>query len=81
MDRLESEETNFKSRIIEWAQKEKRELTFEIVDEFGDGRNKIFEACVKLEGLEITRGKESSKKKAEQIAANKFCKKYKLLDE
>ena len=81
LDRLESEETNFKSRIIEWAQKEKRELTFEIVDEFGDGRNKIFEACVKLEGLEITRGKESSKKKAEQIAANKFCKKYKLLDE
>jgi ribonuclease-3 len=79
--RLESEETNFKSRIIEWAQKEKRELTFEIVDEFGDGRNKIFEACVKLEGIEITRGKESSKKKAEQIAANKFCKKYKLLDE
>lgn len=81
LDRLESEETNFKSRIIEWAQKEKRELTFEIVDEFGDGRNKIFEACVKLEGIEITRGKESSKKKAEQIAANKFCKKYKLLDE
>ena len=81
LDRLESEETNFKSRIIEWAQKEKRELTFEIVDEFGDGRNKIFEACVKLEGVEITRGKESSKKKAEQIAANKFCKKYKLLDE
>lgn len=81
LDRLENEETNFKSRIIEWAQKQKRELSFEIVSEFGEGRNKVFEACVKLEGLEITRGKESSKKKAEQIAANKFCQKFKLLDE
>jgi ribonuclease-3 len=81
LDRLETEETNFKSLIIEWAQKEKRELTFEIVDEFGEGRNKIFEACVKLDGIKITRGKESSKKKAEQIAANKFCQKYRLLDE
>ena len=81
LDRLENEETNFKSRIIEWAQKQKRELSFEIVSEFGEGRNKVFEACVKLEGLEMTRGKESSKKKAEQIAANKFCQKFKLLDE
>jgi len=81
LERLESEETNFKSRIIEWAQKEKRELTFEIIGEFGEGRSKMFEACVKLEGIQITTGKESSKKKAEQIAANKFCLKYKLLDE
>lgn len=81
LDRLEIEETNFKSRIIEWAQKEKRELTFEILSEIGEGRNKMFEACVKLDGTEVTRGKEGSKKKAEQIAANKFCKKFKLLDE
>jgi ribonuclease-3 len=81
LDKLESEETNFKSRVIEWAQKEKRHLSFEIVGEYGEGRNKLFEACVKLDNNEITRGKEKSKKKAEQIAANKFCEKFKLLDE
>jgi len=81
LEKLENEETNFKSLIIEWAQKEKRELTFEIVNEFGEGMNKYFEACVKLDGEEIARGKEKSKKKAEQIAANKFCEKFKLLDE
>ena len=81
LDKLENEETNFKSLIIEWAQKEKRELVFEIISELGEGRNKIFEACVKLDGEEISRGKEKSKKKAEQIAANQFCKKFKLLDE
>ncbi len=81
LERLESEETNFKSRAIEWAQKEKRELVFEIISEFGEGRNKIFEACVKLDGEEVAWGKEKSKKKAEQIAANQFCQKFKLLDE
>ncbi len=81
LDKLENEETNFKSRIIEWAQKEKRDLTFDIVSEYGEGRNKFFEACVKLDGQEITRGEGTSKKKAEQIAAHKFCKTFKLLDE
>ena len=81
LDQLEKEETNFKSRIIEWAQKGKRHLSFEIVSEIGEGRKKIFEACVKLDGKEITRGKEKSKKKAEQKAAEKFCKKFKVLNE
>ncbi len=81
LDQLENEETNFKSRIIEWAQKEKRELVFEIVSEEGEGRNKIFEACVILDGEEISRGKEKSKKKAEQKAAEYFCLKKNILNE
>ena len=81
LEKLENEETNFKSRIIEWAQKEKRDLVFEIVNEVGEGRNKVFEACVKLDGEEITRGKEKSKKKAEQKAAEQFCKKFNVLNE
>ncbi len=81
LEKLESEETNFKSRVIEWAQRGKRELTFEIISEYGEGRNKCFEACVKLDGEEIARGNGKSKKKAEQIAANQFCQKFKLLDE
>lgn len=81
LEKLESEETNFKSLIIEWAQKEKRELTFQIVSELGEGRGKIFESSVELDGEEITRGKGSSKKKSEQMAANRFCLKFKLIDE
>jgi ribonuclease-3 len=81
LEKLEKEETNFKSRIIEWAQKEKRDLGFEIISEIGEGRKKIFEACVRLDGKEITRGKEKSKKKAEQKAAEEFCKRFKILNE
>ncbi|MBL56050.1 MAG: ribonuclease III [Flavobacteriales bacterium] len=81
LEKLEKEETNFKSRIIEWAQKEKRDLIFEILSEKGEGREKVFEACVKLDGKEVARGKEQSKKKAEQKAAEEFCKQFKILDE
>lgn len=79
LDKLENEETNFKSRIIEWAQKEKRDLVFEILNEVGEGRKKVFEACVKLDGEVVASGKEKSKKKAEQNAAEEVCKKLKIL--
>lgn len=73
LDRLENEETNFKSRVIEWAQKEKQELTFEISNEYGEGRGKEFEAVIKLEGIAKATGRDRSKKRAEQNAAEKLC--------
>lgn len=73
LDKLENNETNFKSRIIEWAQKEKEELTFEIIQEYGEGRNKEFEAAIILGGKQTTTGRDKSKKAAEQEAARKLC--------
>ena len=73
LDKLENEETNFKSRIIEWAQKEKQDLAFEIIQEYGDGRGKEFEAVIILDGKQTTTGREKSKKGAEQKAAEKLC--------
>jgi len=80
-EKLENEETNFKSRVIEWAQKGKRELSFKIISETGEGRSKNFEACVILDGVEVAKGKEKSKKKAEQKAAKEFCIKFQVLNE
>lgn len=75
LTKLEREETNFKSKIIEWAQKNRRDLGFDILSEFGEGRSKNFVACVKLEGEVVAQGTDRSKKKAEQNAAKEFCKK------
>jgi len=71
--KLEKEETNFKSRIIEWAQKEKQDLVFEIIHEYGEGRDKEFEAIIILDGKRTTTGRDKSKKGAEQKAAEKLC--------
>ena len=73
LDKLKNEETNFKSRIIEWAQKEKQDLAFEIIQEYGEGRGKEFEAVIILDGKQTTTGREKSKKGAEQKAAEKLC--------
>ena len=80
LDKLENEETNFKSRIIEWAQKEKQDLAFEILQEYGEGRGKEFEAVIVLDGKQTTTGRDKSKKGAEQKAAEKLCTELGLLN-
>ena len=80
LDKLENEETNFKSRIIEWAQKEKKDLAFEILQEYGEGRGKEFEAVIVLDGKQTTTGRDRSKKGAEQKAAEKLCTELGLLN-
>ena len=80
LDKLENEETNFKSRIIEWAQKEKQDLAFEILQEYGEGRGKEFEAVIILAGKHTTIGRDKSKKGAEQKAAEKLCTELGLLN-
>lgn len=69
---------NYKSLLIEWAQKENRQLSFEIVDTDQEKNNKEFTAAIILEGETLTTGKGSSKKKAEKDAARKACIKLKL---
>jgi len=63
---------NFKSLLIEWAQKEGKKVLFTL-DEEGLYHNKEFTAFVLLDGEKISEGKGYSKKKAEQTAAMKAC--------
>jgi len=61
---------NHKSKIIEWAQKENREIDFELVEEKGD-RSGQFVIEVILDGQPMKKGYGPNKKKAEQDAARK----------
>jgi ribonuclease-3 len=63
---------NFKSILIEWAQKEGKKVQFSLEEE-GLHHNKEFTAFVLIEGEKIAEGKGYSKKKAEQTAAMKAC--------
>lgn len=67
---------NHKSRMIEWAQKHSRRLSFEIAADSGRG-NKDFVANVILDGKQFATGSGFSKKKAEQAAALSAIKKIK----
>lgn len=69
VENLEFSESNYKSRLIEWVQKEKKSIEFVVVQEIGNGNNKLFSINVVIDGKVEGNGKDFLKKKAEQIAA------------
>lgn len=64
---------NFKSLVIEWAQREGKEIRFEIVEERGNRHHREFISQLIVEEVAFTTGNGFTKKKAEQAAAEKAC--------
>jgi len=79
VDEIERTDTNFKSRILEYAQREKRRLEFKVVQEIGEGHRKQYLIELFLDNEPVSRGQDFSIKAAEQIAAEKACEE--LLDD
>lgn len=73
IDHLEGLEVNFKSKLHEWAQKNKHVLTFDLKETTGHAHKKTYTMIVMIDGKEISEGINVSKKKAEQLAAEKAC--------
>lgn len=69
IEKLSITETNFKSKLIEYAQENKLTLpTYKVIEERKNGNNKLYVVEVKL-GDFLGIGMDSVKKKAEQLAA------------
>jgi len=64
---------NYKSRIIEWAQKENKDLSFDIIEVSGENHHREFTAQLEIDNTVVSTGNGFSKKKAEQDAAFKAC--------
>lgn len=71
IDSLVDQNANFKSQLIEWAQRKGKKVNFEIINESGSSHNREFMAEVLVDGISMGQGKGLSKKKAEQAAAEK----------
>lgn len=71
IDALLNTEINFKSRIIEWCQKDKKQAEFVLVDELENGtkNRKIYVVHLLVNGELAGKGHDYSIKKAEQKAA------------
>ena len=77
---IEHEDSNFKSQLIEWSQKNKRDLEFETTEETDENsKQPKFKAVVKIDNKEVGTGTGSSKKEAHQNAAQKTLKKIREL--
>jgi len=75
IDKLENEDTNYKSQLIEWSQKEKIPIEFKVVDEIGNGYGKQYQVEVLVDQNIYADGRDYSIKGAEQIAAGKAMEK------
>jgi ribonuclease III len=71
IDKVMSSETDFKSRVIEFCQKQKKEIEF-IITEKEAGNSKIYNANLKINEVSKGKGSAFSKKQAEQLAAEPF---------
>ena len=72
LDELEKTETNFKSKLIEWSQKEKIEIEFRHHQEI-KGKKGIHHIDLYVDGELIAKAKDFSIKGAEQIASEMAC--------
>ncbi len=73
LDVVVSNNTNHKSLVIEWAQRNNKELRFDITEAKKDRNSKEFSAQVIIDEQPFGTGYGFTKKKAEQDAAQKSC--------
>jgi ribonuclease III len=73
LDEIENRELNFKSKLIEYIQREKVPLELRVVDEVGKGYTKQYVVEVFIDGKSFGKGMGYTIKTAEQAAAEVAC--------
>lgn len=70
IDKVAYKEVNFKSKLIEWSQKNHVKLEFKILEQKKDKQGSpVFSYTVELEGIEGCQGTGYSKKESQQMAS------------
>lgn len=71
LEKISRKEVNFKSKLIEWSQKNRFDVTFELITQSHDqGYSPTFESEVLVEGVSGGKGTGYSKKESQQMAAH-----------
>lgn len=70
LDKLAQKEVNFKSKLVEWSQKNRIEVSFELIEQFFDEHNNpIFQTEILIAGVSSGQGIGYSKKESQQKAS------------
>ena len=71
LEQLENTDVNFKSKLLEWAQKEKHKLFFKLIGGKDNPHEKLYHVVTVIDDEEYGKGADFSIKGAEQLAAEK----------
>ena len=77
---LESVDDNHKSRLLEWCQKNGREINFVTLSKFKLDKRDCFKVAVQIDNKEIATSEDFNKKSAEQSASLKAIKILQITD-
>lgn len=77
---LEGKVVSFKSTFIEYVQAARKSHSFRLEDKWGENHNLTFKIGLYLQEERIAEGVGTSKKRAEEMAAEKACIELKLLE-
>lgn len=75
VDSLENCEWNYKSKLIDWGQKNKHKISYQAIDVTGNGPRKQYQAQVFINGQPQETAVDFSIKAAEQLASERTYKK------
>lgn len=71
IEKLEGRIISYKSVVIEWCQKEKKQFSFEVFEDTGQDSIKHFGVKLRIMDEIIAKARATSKKKAEEIASKR----------
>ena len=72
LDKMSRKEVNFKSKLIEWSQKSKVEVSFELIEQFLDeDYNPMFHTEIRIEGISAGKAAQAALKKIKNDASFK----------
>ena len=78
LDNLTTQTHNFKSKVLEWAQREKMNISFSVEKTSNSNRFSQFKSILKVNGKNISIGYGKSKKNAEKDASRVAYEKLEL---
>lgn len=73
VDELELQDLNFKSKLINWAQRQRRSIFFDAREETNSDKQRVYYVTVLIDNKPAGEGIGYSKKTAEQAAAENAC--------
>lgn len=71
IEQLEGQVISYKSLVIEWCQKEKKEFHFDVYEDTGNDPVKHFAVKLRINGRIMAKARATSKKKAEEKASKR----------
>lgn len=71
IENIENTDTNYKNKLLSWAQRSNHTLSFDTIEEKMEGSRKLFTIGIVLDGELVVTGTGYNKKEAGQVAAQK----------